>query len=237
LAEKLDNLIGFFMIGSRPSGSQDPYALRRQALGMIHIILQRQLDIDLPAFIRFAYENYQTAQSPVTLEQSRGELTDFMAQRLKGVLQEKGYSYDVVESVLAAGLCNVSDCALRVESIAQAKQEAYFADFMTVYTRAHNLSKKWERTEVQPDRLTDPTEKALWQELEEVLPDIDRASAERNYIRALQGLAALRPTVDAFFDAVMIMAEDPQIQANRLGMLKMIAQRANYVAAFTQVVL
>jgi glycyl-tRNA synthetase beta chain len=236
LAEKLDNLAGFFMIGARSSGSQDPYALRRQTLGIIHILLQKKLPADLPALIRFAYDGYTTAQAPAAPEQVLAETTEFVAQRLRGVLQEQGYAYDVVDAVLSAGMQDVYDCALRVKSVAQAKQSAYFVDFITVYNRAYNVSKHEISAEVRPELFVHEAETRLWQKLNEIEPAFDQAAAAGKYAAALNLLAGSRPEVDAFFAAVMVMAEDPAVKANRLGLLKILVNRANRIAIFARIV-
>jgi glycyl-tRNA synthetase beta chain len=236
LAEKLDNITGFFMIGQKPSGSQDPYALRRQTLGIIHMILARGLAVDLKALIGFAYANYSTVREPASLVQVLADLKEFVAQRMRGVLLEQGYTHDVVEAVLASGVRDVLNCARRVKSVSAAKQEPYFEDFMTVYNRANNLSKNWSSEEVRPEYLADASETALWQLLQETRPVVEAALAAHDYDAVLRRIAGLRPAVDAFFAAVMIMAEEAEVKANRLGLLKMIAAPANNIAGFSHLV-
>lgn len=236
LAEKVHNLTGCFAIGFRPSGSQDPYALRRQALGMVNIILSQQLELDLKDIFATAYDCFEMVKPDIDKTTAVNELNDFILQRLRGILMERHYSYDVVDAVLACPSSNITDLQRRVEAVNQLKQSGYYEDFMVVYNRANNLSKKWEEDSYSAEVLVDDSEKHLYQQIKAVGPRIEQAVEQHNYTLAIQQLAELRPAVDAFFEAVMVMVDDETLKAARMGMLKQIAASCHLIAQFNKLV-
>ena len=233
LAEKIDNLVGFFTLGAKPSGSQDPYALRRQALGIVHIMLAGKYAVDLKELIEFAYEQYAYIQPEFSLSEVSDEIIAFVHVRMKGVLQEKGFSYDVIDAVLASSGGRIYEAWQKSQAISDCKKTDWFEDFLTVYNRSQNLSKKWNETKVEMEHLMDATEKTLWEQMENILPQAEVAGRTGDYVAAMQMLSQLRPNLDAFFNAVMVMVDDESIKANRLGMLKAIAEAGNKIAYFS----
>ncbi len=236
LAEKVHNLTGCFAIGFKPSGSQDPYALRRQALGMVNIILAQQLELDLKDLFAAAYDCFETIKPDIDKTTAVNELNDFILQRLRGMLMEN-YSYDIVDAVLACPSGNLTDLQRRVKAVNNLKQSSYYEDFMVVYNRANNLSKKWEVDSFSAEVLVDESEKYLYQQIIAAGPRIEQAVEQHDYTLAIQHLAELRPALDAFFEAVMVMVEDEALKAARLGMLKQIAACCHLIAQFNKLVL
>lgn len=236
LAEKIDNLTGFFAMGIKPSGSQDPYALRRQAMGIVNIILDKGLRIDLVPVIARAYQEVQ-AFNPERGEKETGEeVLEFIFQRMRGILLEQGISYDIVDAVLACPSGDLVDIAKRAFLLKEFREEAVFAELMTVFNRCHNLSKKWESTEIDADVLVDETEKALYQKYRETRDEVEKAVAKADYKLALLKIAELRSYVDNFFNAVMVMVEDEKLKRARLGILKSIVKLCNMFADFSKIV-
>ncbi|MDD3852036.1 MAG: glycine--tRNA ligase subunit beta [Syntrophomonadaceae bacterium] len=235
LAEKVHNLTGCFAIGFKPSGSQDPYALRRQALGMVNIILSQQLELDLKDIFAAAYDCFEMVIPDIDKTTAVNELNDFVLQRLRGILMEH-YSYDVVDAVLANPSGNLADLQRRAWAVNQLKQSSYYEDFMVVYNRANNLSRKWEAHSYSAEVLIDDSEKYLYQQIKEVRPRIEQAVEQHNYILAIQQLADLRPALDAFFEAVMVMVDDETLKAARMGMLKQITAYCHFIAQFNKLV-
>jgi len=236
LAEKIDHLTSFFAIGIKPSGSQDPYALRRQAMGIATIILDERPGIDLMTAIGNAYDNL----SALKLDRSRDEVItetiDFIRQRLRSILTERGYSYDVIDAVFAAQANDFADMEQRIKSVTEFKNSTEMEDFMVVYNRANNLSKSWSSDEVNKEVLQEDTEIRLLEAVTGLIPQVKNSIQQKEYTAALRKIVELRPYVDAFFDQVMVMTPDPQLKASRLAILKMIANMCNLTADFSKIV-
>jgi glycyl-tRNA synthetase beta chain len=236
LAEKIDHLTGFFALDIKPSGSQDPYALRRQAMGIATIMLDKQPDIDLEKTIGDAYDNLTGVELVHSRDEVIGEVLDFIRQRLRGILTERGYSYDVIDAVFAVQGLDIADIEMRIKAVAEFKNLPGAKDFMVVYNRAHNLSKSWESDEINRDLLQEDTEIELLQAVEKVSPIVKDSIRQFDYTEALMQIIELRPYVDAFFDQVMVMSPDPEIKALRLGLLKKIADLCKLIADFSKIV-
>lgn len=236
LAEKIDHLTGFFALDIKPSGSQDPYALRRQAMGIATIMLDKQPDIDLEKTIGDAYDNLTGVELVHSRGEVIGEVLDFIRQRLRGILTERGYSYDVIDAVFALQGIDITDIEMRVKAVTEFKNLPGAEDFMVVYNRAHNLSKSWESDEINKDLLQEDTEIELLQAVEKVSPLVKDSIKQFDYTEALMQIIDLRPHVDAFFDQVMVMSPDPEIKALRLGLLKKIADLCKLIADFSKIV-
>ena len=199
LAEKIDNLVGFFALNIKPTGSQDPYALRRQAIGLINIILEAGLKLDLNRLIDKAYEGFKAFKLENSGEQTRAELMDFINQRMRGVLLEKGFSYDVIDTVLAVPNPDLYDVWLRVRAIQSSKGEEYFNDLLVVFNRAYNLSRKADPALVcEYASLVDDSEKALYQAIQGISAEFAGLIGKAQYQQAMQLMAGLRPAVDRF---------------------------------------
>ena len=236
LAEKIDHLTGFFALDIKPSGSQDPYALRRQAMGIATIMLDKQPDIDLEKTIGDAYDNLTGVELVHSRDEVIGEVLDFIRQRLRGILTERGYSYDVIDAVFAVQGLDIADIEMRIKAVAEFKNLPGAEDFMVVYNRAHNLSKSWESDGINRDLLQEDTEIELLQAVEKVSPIVKDSIRQFDYTEALMQIIELRPYVDAFFDQVMVMSPDPEIKALRLGLLKKIADLCKLIADFSKIV-
>jgi len=237
LADKFDTLVGCFAVGIQPTGSQDPYALRRQALGIVHIILDGELVGSLTEMVSLAYRGYsgkvslKISQDPVT-----GDLEEFFRQRLRGLLTDRGFAYDIVEAVISAGTGDLLGAVRRAEALDSFRQEPAFEAVITAFNRANNLSRKHQGSSVSPDLLQDPAERELYRSLGMVRREVDQLLAKRDYAGALHRLAALREPVDRFFEAVMVMVEDQGIRDNRLALLKSVALLAAPLADLSKIV-
>ncbi|NHM27357.1 glycine--tRNA ligase subunit beta [Desulfofundulus sp. TPOSR] len=237
LADKMDTLVGCFATGIEPTGSQDPYGLRRQALGICHICLEGELVLSLRGLIEQAYEQYRgRVELKLRREQVISHLMDFFAQRLKGIFADRGLSYDTVEAVLAAGFDDLTGAWQRAQAVEAFRDEPHFEAVLTAFTRAHNLSRRHGSTTVDPAVLVHPAEVALYRKLKEVQGEVARNLAARDYRGALAAMASLRPGVDQFFDAVMVMVDDEKIRNNRLSLLKGVATLALGVADLSKLV-
>jgi glycyl-tRNA synthetase beta chain len=236
LAEKMDNLVGFFAIGIKPSGSQDPYALRRQAMGIVNIILDSGLSLDLVALAGMAYDNLAAVKPECSREDTVSDVMDFIVQRMRGVLLERGFSHDLIDAALAVPSHDITDIYSRLMALQELRQSDMFEDFMVVYNRCHNLSKKWTDDSVNAEILEDKSEIDLHRSFNLIKYDIYRSINTHDYLSACKMLAGLRPQVDEFFNAVMVMVEDAELKAARLSLLKGIANLCNFVADFSKIV-
>jgi len=236
LAEKLDNLVGCFAIGIRPSGSQDPYALRRQAMGIINIILDSKLKLNLKDVLSKGYDLF----AGVDLESSRddviNEVMDFILQRMRGVLLDKGISYDIIDAVLTVPSSDLDDIFKKAETIQELKHSELFQDFIVVYNRCNNLSKNWKKEGIDAELLVDKSEKDLYKSLSYLKDEIKHAISIQDYRLALNILASLRPKVDNFLESVMVMVDDEDLKSARLGLLKKIANLCNSIADFSKII-
>ncbi|KXJ39651.1 MAG: glycine--tRNA ligase subunit beta [Methylothermaceae bacteria B42] len=219
LADKLDTLVGIFSIGQIPTGAKDPYALRRAALGIIRILIEKQLDLDLKALLQASAENYShDFDHPQVL----ATLENFIFDRLKGYLLEKGFTADEFEAVAALKILNLLDFLHRIEAVHAFRQLPEAESLAAANKRIRNILRKSGLTTfaaVDSDRLQAPEEKALLTAVDQARKEINPFLHRRDYTQALQRLAQLKQTVDAFFDHVMVMVEDESVRQNRLNLL------------------
>ena len=235
IADKLDTICGCFAVGIEPSGSQDPYALRRQALGICIMIKNRGILVSLKALIAQAVENL-----PQDLIADKAALEEkvyaFFEQRVRNILNDSAITFDVVEAVIAAGYDNVSEVLLKAKALQEFKTNEAFAGLMTVYTRANNLAKKAESMEMSEQYLTNEAEKALYDGIIQASIEMELLEAQRKYTQSLLAMAALEDTVNNFFESVMVMDEDENIRRNRLAMLAQFAALAENIADLSKLV-
>lgn len=228
LADKLETLVGLFGIGQLPTGDKDPFALRRHALGVIRILTDKRLPLDLPALLQAAVEPFGERISDPT-----PVLLDFMLDRLAVSLRDQGYSAQEVEAVLALKPARVSDVAQRLAAVRAFAVLPEAPALAAANKRVGNILKKAD-TEVQAQvlqaLLKEPAEAALAQALATVSPQAQAAWERGDYTTSLQVLAALKTPVDTFFDQVMVNANDPALKANRLSLLATLHQAMNRVA-------
>ena len=228
LADKLETLVGLFGIGQLPTGDKDPFALRRHALGVIRILAEKQLPLDLPELLRAAAEPFGELISDPS-----AALLDFMLDRLAVNLREQGYSAQEVDAVLALRPARLGEVARRLAAVRAFAALPEAPALAAANKRVGNILKKAEgevRPEVRPELLQEAAESALAAALAEVAPLADQAFEQGDHTASLQALAALKGPVDTFFDQVMVNADDPALKANRLGLLARLHQAMNRVA-------
>ena len=234
LADRADTLSGCFAAGIQPTGSQDPYALRRQGQGIITILLEGGFELTPAALLDAALEQH-TGIASLSLqrrEELRGALHDFMTQRLRFALQEKGSSYDVIEAVLAVPYRSVAELFARAAALERHLQTALLKDLGAAYIRAANLARGAATGAVHPDRLIEPAEKELYRSLLQAEPLLDRALQQGDYRAALEQLGQLKEPIDLFFDQVMVMVEEENLRLNRLHLLAAVKVLFNRLADF-----
>ncbi|UXH77870.1 glycine--tRNA ligase subunit beta [Roseateles amylovorans] len=228
LADKLETLIGLFGIGQLPTGDKDPFALRRHALGVIRILVEKHLPLDLPALIEAALPAFgELIQNPTAA------LLSFFADRLAVSLRDQGYSAQEVDAVLALSPTRLGDVPRRLEAVRAFAALPESASLAAANKRVGNILKKIEGalpTEVKTELLVEPAEQALAQALKAAKPQADALFERHDYAGSLKTLAALKAPVDAFFDDVMVNADDAALRANRQALLKQLHEAMNRVA-------
>ncbi len=228
LADKLETLVGMFGIGNLPTGDKDPFALRRHALGVIRMLTEQDLALDLSALLAGALPAFGDKVSDAT-----AALTDFIYDRLAGSLREQGYSAQEVDAVLALRPQRLGDVAKRLAAVRAFAALPEAPALAAANKRVGNILKKAEgdvRAQVNDALLSESAEVSLAGALKSVAPQADSAWASGQYTESLQALAALKAPVDDFFDQVMVNAEDPALRANRLGLLATLHAAMNRVA-------
>jgi len=237
LADKLDSIVGFFGMNFQPTGSQDPYALRRQALGIVHTILQHDLEVSIKDA---AAKAYQLLQVQVAFcndqEKTVVDILAFFKQRMDNVLTESGVRYDVINAVLAGELDNLGVIKQKAVAISSFRDSTEFRQLITGFTRAANLAKNAEHSNVREELFSYPEEGRLYQDFQKVQEQADKCLKDKDYQKALSAVAELRGAIDDFFSAVMVMVEDQDIKANRLALLKKIADYVTDIADLSQLV-
>lgn len=228
LADKLETLAGLFGIGQLPTGDKDPFALRRHALGVIRMIVERRLPLDIHELVAEAFRAFPEGHG-----QAQAEVGFFLRERLVGWLREQGYSAQEVEAVIEARPERWAEIPARLDAVRAFNALPEAASLAAANKRVGNILKKSEggaALAVDPSLLAEPAESALHAAIEAAAPQADAAFAAGDYTGALRALAALRGPVDAFFDGVMVNAEDARLRANRLALLARLHAAMNRVA-------
>ena len=229
LADKLETLVGLFSIGEKPTGDKDPFALRRQALGIIRMLIECKLNISFELIIELALQQFKVEDKAGVL----AAITEFCFDRLSVNLREQGASAQEVEAVLALNPSLLSEIPKRLEAVRAFSSLDEAPALAAANKRVGNILKKIEgvvEAKINDTLLQEPAEKALSNVLAKIKPEADALFESGDYTNSLKALAALKAPVDDFFDNVMVNADDPALKANRLGLLATLHQAMNRVA-------
>ena len=230
IAERLDTLAGGFAAGLKPTGNKDPFALRRNALGLARTIIESGYALDLPRLLKQANEHLAAKN----VQANASEVYDFILDRLRGYYADKGVPASHFNAVAELKPKSLYDFDRRIDAIGTFAQLPEAAALAAANKRIGNILKKAD-IEIpgmeDPALLSEPAELALAEAVEAAYDDTGHALSQGDYVDVLAHLARLRPQVDAFFDTVMVNADDPKVRANRLALLKRLADRLGSVAA------
>ena len=229
LADKLETLVGLFSIGEKPTGDKDPFALRRQALGIIRMLIECQLNISFADLIEMTLKQFKVNDQAAVL----ASITEFCFDRLSVNLREQGASAQEVDAVLALNPRLLSEVPKRLEAVRAFSSLAEAPALAAANKRVGNILKKIEgviESKINDALLQEPAEKALAATLATIKPQADALFERGDYTNSLKALAALKSPVDDFFDTVMVNADDPALKANRQGLLATLHQAMNRVA-------
>lgn len=235
IADKIDTIVGCFGVDLIPTGSQDPYALRRQALGVVRIVSGFPLDIDLSEALASSLSTFagRFNEDDAALNE---RVADFFRQRVRGMLLDQGVRHDLVEAVVGAGIDDLAGVFARAEALAEFSQAAEFDALVTAYERAANLASKGDADDVDEDLFQTHAETQLFAEVVRVRERLDELVKDGRWPDALAVLAGLRPFVDRLFEDVMVMAPEEDLRRNRLALLRQVVRLFAPIADFGAVV-
>lgn len=239
LADKIDTIVGYFGIDERPTGSQDPYSLRRHAIGTIRILHERNHRLALTAVIEKAIELYQVD----FVEDTKTAVLDFIKGRMEVLLQGESYmpdltyAPDLIDAVLATDEVDVIDILERAAVLKTFREQPDFDRIYPALNRVLRILPDQPPTEIQPNLFQDEAEKQLGKVVDTAEAELSISVQKRDYEELLTQLGELQPVIDQFFDDVMVMAEDNAIRSNRLALLNAIAQKVYPLADLTKLVI
>lgn len=236
LADKIDTIVGTFSRGLIPTGSQDPFALRRQALGIVNMLKEAQYHISLSQLVAKAMELLKIADAGQQAK-LQNDVADFMKLRLKNVLADAGIRYDVVDAVFVT-VDDIYDVFLRAQAVNEAVKQD-MEKTIQAFVRTGNIARKAEDVQaaVETDLLAEQVEKDLCKAYEAAASKVEKEIVAQDYAGAIATLSQLAAPIDAFFDGVMVMDKDEKIKNNRLGLLKLVDNLICQVADFSKIVL
>ncbi len=241
MADKADTMAGCFGLGKKPTGANDPYALRRCALGIARIIMEHELDLDLEAFLKGAQDAYnKDIKWKVEQDESLANLLEFFGQRLRALFSGQGFETRVVDAALGAGFNDIRTLKARLEALADFTKGEDFEQAVLTFKRAANIIRKQgdeagqELTgNYEADLFEGEHESAFGSKLEEMGPRFDDLWENNDFAGLMGLLRELRPSVDAFFDNVMVICDDANVRLNRLNLLKALVDKLGRLADFS----
>ena len=246
IGDKADSIAGMFALGLQPTGSKDPFALRRQANGIVKTIAEHKLPISLDQLFADAREAYRGSAAEKKFSAGvnyADALRAFFRERLEFYLRDaQGFKYDVVKAVLAANADDVVDAVARAEAVTKARPSADFESISVAFKRAKNILRQAQETgkavaaAVDASALQEPAEKELAAQIPQAAQSVEVLRSQKDYETALLEISKLRPAVDTFFDKVMVMADDEQVRANRLALLQTLVKEFTTIADFSEIV-
>jgi glycyl-tRNA synthetase beta chain len=235
IADKIDTIVGFFGVGLPPTGTADPYALRRQSLGVINIILDKRYPLTLDLLIDESIALFKgTLKRPA--DEIKKDVLEFFKGRLQNQLISQGFAYDTIDAVLAEGVNDIVLALEKIKALQAFRQNPEFEPISIAFKRVDNILKDFHNGQVDVNLLSNDAEINLFSSFENIKSRVEKGIAENDFNVALNKLAALRPPVDAFFDGVMVMDKDENIRTNRLSLLAEISALFHKIADFSKII-
>jgi glycyl-tRNA synthetase beta chain len=235
LADKIDSIVGVVGIGVPTSGSSDPFGLRRNAQGVCKIVLERKLNLSVARLVDKAAAGYGDRLKKTAAE-IRAELADYFAGRLRSIFERQGFRYDLINAALGAGVDNLHQAALRLKALDVLKSGKAFEPFILMAKRINNIAGGQPPSPVNAALLQEKAEKELHSAFLIVRDNIGPMLAKGDFVPAHKMAFRLQPLLDAFFDKVLVMAEEPKLRRARIGLLQGIKKLLDPMADFSQVV-
>lgn len=229
LADKLDGVIGPIRVGEIPTGSRDPYAVRRRGSAAVRLILEKGLRLDLFALVEDVADLYPGTEPAARVKA-------FLWDRLRSALEERAIPYDVADAVMAQESGDFLGVWERAQALAAWAGKPELSALALAFSRVRNITKGQEAQGFRPELFSEDAERDLWRAYQEVGPRVDAALAQHRYAEALEALLRLKAPIDRYFDEVLVMCEDGQVRANRLGFLRELSQLFLRVADLSRLV-
>jgi glycyl-tRNA synthetase beta chain len=247
IADKLDSLVGCFAVGAIPSGSSDPFGLRRAAQGIVKILLERKLPLSISSAISTAANALR--RSPPNIEvkpEAEAQVLEFLLERARYILRERyGYAYDEVNAALSAGGDDLVDAVARVAAIKAIRKAKDFVPLAAAFKRIRNILEKSaggaaksgaKNPPVNPELFREEAERELHEAAQRIGEKAHTLKRHAKYQEALEVIASLRPAVDKFFDQVLVMAQEEDVKKNRLALLQSLLKEFSTIADFSEIV-
>ena len=234
MADKMDTICGCFAVGLIPTGTADPYALRRQALGIINIILDKAYTVDIDTVIDKSL-SILSPKMKRTAEETKHDVIDFFAGRYRNHLIAQGFAYDVVDAVFARGMTDILRVMRKVTAMDEFKHHPDYEPLAVAFKRVVNILKGFSGGTVDENLFEEQEERDLFHAYCGIEKSVETFIVDDRYEEALSTIATLRPTVDAFFDTVLVMADDERLRFNRLSLLEDISRLFFNVADFSRI--
>jgi len=239
ISDKIDNISACFILGLTPTGTSDPYALRRQAIALINIVLSKELNLELKKVFRHSLElitsQFKNNELREKVDETLKSIMDFIVERLKNLLVSEGFSQDVVDAVVATGCSNIVESKKKIEALEEFRRLPEFNPLAIAFKRVVNIVKGQPRDKVEETLLVESTEHLLYQAFLEAKKSIDEKISEGRYKEALIQMKALKEPIDRYFDEVLVMDKDSRIRKNRLSMLWEIRDLFFKIADFSKI--
>ena len=228
IADKIDTITGHYIIEDYVTGSQDPFGLRRSAIGVINIIADKKIDVDLKDLVKDALFVY-TEKNELSFDynQTLEKIIEFFIDRLKNMMNDKGYRYDLVNAVLNTGESNVLSVIEKVKALGEFVERDDSEDILNYFTRINNFTKNFESIDVNVENLDQGLEKQYFEEIDKL--DIDKCLSQKLYQKALEEIASTREIGNDYLDNTMIMVDDEEIKNNRLALLNKLAKNISRI--------
>src|SRR5271157_1557886 len=246
IADKADTIAGMFALGWQPTGSKDPFALRRAANGIVKIIAEHKLPLPIAKLFSDARTEYAGTDAEARFDKRinfDASIASFMRERLEFYLRDvRGFAYDVVNAVLAAGSDNIVDAIDRAGALTQVRGSEDFASISVAFKRTKNILRQAHEggrkiaDQLDSRALTEDSEQALAARLPVVASNVRQLREQRNYVAALTEISTLRQPIDLFFDKVMVMVDDDRVRSNRLALLQTLLNEFSTIADFSEIV-
>jgi glycyl-tRNA synthetase beta chain len=234
LADKMDNIAAFLSKDIKISSSKDPYGIRRDANGIIKVIFDFDLDIDMLPFIRQAAANF--AEGEAVDEQAK-KIVNLFISRLENVLKEFLHiRYDVVNSVLKMDRLNIYRMRLRALDVSKIVETENIEHLVALHKRLKNIVKKADKYQVSEDRLKEQEEKVLFEIFKETQPQAENMMMDGKYLQACSVILEMKPMIDQFFDGVLVNAEEQELRENRIGLIQQLDALLSQIADFSLIV-
>ncbi len=234
IADKLDTIVGCFGVGIIPTGAADPFALRRQTLGIIRIMLEHEFDLSLDELIE---KSISLLRDKISEPEDRIKIgvKDFFKTRFQNLLISEGYESDVVDAALNAKFDNILDDARRIKALSEIKKKPEFTSLVIAFKRVVNITRDHQPGPVNEKLFKEDAEKNLYEAFVETRGKFEKFLAEGNYLDAMEEMVKLKDPVDKFFDGVMVMDPDEKLRENRLNLLSSIGSLFSQVADFLKI--